>query len=197
MRAPDKQPTRGQSVEMASCERSTGSGFQILLEAGGVRLVRELHDDVSPPRAVLCRMRAVSLVMPGQPLLHVARHPDVITRCALWRLEHVDESLRRHPARGGKFIASRNPPDFEPATLGGVRSARFLRRPGPEWIAEFGDPPPPLRRDSLRVAWGVRLRRCAATARQPSRGLGSASAAGRLRRDSLRVACRAEAHASA
>ena len=33
---------------------------QVLLDACGVRLVRELHDDVRPPRAVPCRMRATS-----------------------------------------------------------------------------------------------------------------------------------------
>ena len=53
------------SAEMALRERSAGSGLQVSLEARGVRLVRELDDDMRVPGTVLRRMRAVSLIVPG------------------------------------------------------------------------------------------------------------------------------------
>jgi hypothetical protein len=85
---------------MAFCEGSAGSGFQVLFESRRLGFVRELDDDVNSPRTVLGRVRAVPLIVPLQPLPDVARHPDVVPRRQLSRLEYVDESLRRHPAAG-------------------------------------------------------------------------------------------------
>src|SRR5437867_515030 len=90
-------------------------------------------------------MRAVSLVVPGHPLLHVARQPDVIPRRAYLRLEHVDESLRRHPPRGGKFMASRNAPDFELGALAGRRSRSSCGGRSRMGSQIVGGPPSPLR----------------------------------------------------
>ena len=98
------------SIEMAFCEGSARSGFQILLEPRGVCLVGEFNHDVGPSRSVLRSVGTVSLVVPGQPLLHVARNPDVIPRSPVLGLEYVDESLESHPTRRGKFIADGNVP---------------------------------------------------------------------------------------
>jgi hypothetical protein len=109
----------------------------ILLEARGVRLIRELDHDVRLPGTVLRRMRAVSLVVPRQPLLHVARHPDVIRRRTLSRLQHVNESLRRHPNARRQVHCQPKTRRISSLLLGGAQDARFLRRSGAEWIAEF------------------------------------------------------------
>jgi hypothetical protein len=78
-------------------------------------------------------MGAVPLVVPSQPLLHVARNRDAIPRSTLRRFEHVDESLsiiRR------KFIADGNAPDFRAWRSDIAQSRKFLRMPGSDWIAE-------------------------------------------------------------
>jgi hypothetical protein len=49
---------------MAIREGPAGCGFQVLLKTRGVRLIRELDDDVSAPRAVLGRMRTASATEP-------------------------------------------------------------------------------------------------------------------------------------
>lgn len=130
-------PRKRVSVEMALCEGSPGSGFQVLLEPRRVRLVSELDNHVNPPGSVLRCMCTVSLVVPRQPLVHVARDADVIPRSALLRLEDVDEALTWHLRRGGKFIAAENAPDYEHGRSTGARSAQFLQRGRPIWIAKM------------------------------------------------------------
>jgi hypothetical protein len=180
---------------MSLCERSARSGFQILLEPSGVELVRELNHHVSSPRSVLRRMGAVPLVVPNQPLLHVARNPDVITWSCCLRFEHVDESFRHYRSYEGKFIASGSAADFERSGPAEREARNLCQGTTCIWIAESA---------------GVRLRgfrRFGATAfawlAEPKLTAfadcifwESAFAATRLRRDSPRSACRAEARRS-
>src|SRR3954468_10969950 len=93
-------------------------------------------------------MRAVSLVMPGEALLDVAGQSDVVTRRGLQRLEHVDESLRHHRARGRKFMATGNALDFRACHAGGRQHAALFASAGT--LTDCG-------------IWEVRRRRAAGT----------------------------------
>src|SRR4029079_19010216 len=89
---------------MAVCERAGGSGFQVFLEASGVRLIRGLDHHMSPPGAVLRRMCAVAFVVPYEPPCHVAGNADVVSRRRFAGLQHVHKTLKRHLAVGASVL---------------------------------------------------------------------------------------------
>jgi hypothetical protein len=73
-------------------EGSTGAGLQILLEAIGVELRRELHRHHNMPWAIVSGMHILPGVMPFESARHVAGDPDVVTRGYALASEDINES---------------------------------------------------------------------------------------------------------
>src|SRR5215203_4309134 len=90
-------------------------------------------------------MRALVHCLASPPLLDVADQSDVITRRGLYRLERVDESLRRHRARRRKFMTNGNAPDFETATLAACNTRSFCVGRSRSGLRNLRSPPSPLR----------------------------------------------------
>jgi hypothetical protein len=90
-------------------ERASRPGLQEALEAGRLRLIRERHDDVQPPRTVTRCLRTSPGVMVFQPAAHVRCQPDIEARIRVSVPDHVDEAfISSHGDRWSKRDARRD-----------------------------------------------------------------------------------------
>jgi len=95
-------------------ESATRTGFQVLLEADCSLLVRKLHRDNDPPRAVVEGVTRGAAVVPREPLVHIARDADVVTHGFALATKNVDKTSpdAAHERDSGMSRAIKNSEEF-------------------------------------------------------------------------------------
>ena len=78
---------------MALGKGPAGSGLQVLLEASGFLLRRELDDNRQRPRSVVGRVATGAVVVPLQAPVDVAGDADVVTVGISVAAKNVDEAF--------------------------------------------------------------------------------------------------------
>ena len=183
----------GSATEVSRRESPAGSGLQVPFEAQGLLFCRKLNDDPQRPWTVLGGMSAGTVVVPLQTIADVARHADVVTARVDVAPNDVHEALAdaSHASTKAIFGPIRTSLIL-PGSWGRLHCARsstqFLPSQNSNRVADFApsgarvrreEAPPRTRlpgRSSLKASEvrfeygvGVRLRGCAASARQPAR----------------------------